>query len=131
MDLYSRIKTFENNHSGSVAAALIKLEDIVRKLSGASKSSVGVRLMGDAFGKEGKLRFKRDVDDEADGWASLYRGIYSAIRNPLCYNDIDLDKAEATRYILLCDMLIKKLRDETKPEEPKPRKGSIDAIKLD
>lgn len=128
IDLYSKIKTFDNNPSGSVTAALLKLEDIVRRLSEAPKGAVGVKLMGDAFGRTGKLRFKRDVDTEADGWASLYSGIYSAIRNPLSHNDIDLDKAEAVRYILLCDMLIKKLRKETNEAKPKPRKGSIDAL---
>ncbi len=119
-DTFVVSRTFDVDPKGAVTSVLTKLEDTVRRLSGASRGSVGVKLMGDAFGKEGKLRFKREVEDEADGWASLFRGIFSAVRNPLSHHESPLSKDEAVRYILICDLLFRKLREETQSEHDMP-----------
>jgi hypothetical protein len=116
-------KTFESSPSVAVTEALLKLEDFVRRLSKSERSTVGVKLMGNAFGKEGKLRFNLP-EDEADAWASLYRGIFGAIRNPLSHHVFELESDEAIRYLILTDLLIRRL----KKGQEKPKKKDLKTI---
>jgi hypothetical protein len=112
--LFNITSTFDKDSSSVIRTAALILEETVRKLSSLPSNQYGMQLMGNAFSKDGPLRFNREDENVADAWALLYKGFIGAIRNPLSHRLSNLKPYESLGYIMLCDLLLRQLHRENK-----------------
>ena len=91
-------------------AALREVEIRVRELSGAENSLIGVKLMRDAFGQQGKLT-DPDLDSgEQEAISHLFAGAIGTFKNPPSHRQVDYaDPTEASEVVLLADLLMRLL----------------------
>lgn len=96
--------------------ALRAVEARVRKLAGDPRSTkgsklTGVPLMKTAFGVGGPLADSATDPGEQVGVMDLYSGAFGAIRNVLAHTDeVEwTDSVEAAEYVLLADLLMRRL----------------------
>lgn len=96
--------------------ALRMIEARVRRLIGDPKSGKGHRLTGvplmeQAFGSGGLLTDPSADTGEQQGVMNLFKGAFGAVRNVLAHTDEKpwSDSAEAAEYVLLADLLMRRL----------------------
>ncbi|MNH97803.1 hypothetical protein D3C73_505090 [compost metagenome] len=118
-ELFRQAILFEKAPKEALSSSLVFLEEKIRELSKLD-NLFGTPLVGGAFGKNGPLRFNRKDDNEAEGWAAMYMGIFKAIRNPINHRSVELNDELKVRLMLMVDMLYKKLLEEYREKEEKP-----------
>ena len=91
-------------------AAMREVEIRVRELSGASESTIGVKLIRDAFGGGGPLRQAGRDSGEQDAVMNLYAGAIGLFKNPSSHREVDYsDPLVAAEIVLLADLLMRLL----------------------
>jgi uncharacterized protein (TIGR02391 family) len=92
-------------------AAMKAIEVRVRTLSGESDSAVGVKLMRNAFKKDGGKLADVDADPgEQVATMELFAGAIGTFKNPASHRTIDYtDPTEAAELVLLADLLMRLL----------------------
>lgn len=98
----------------AVGAACTVLEHRIRKVAGLPKGVVGVKLVEQALGKNGKL-VTSDVEAEQEGFHLLCRGVIGFFKNPTSHRVIeDYDLTRARQVVGLIDTLLQLLREAKK-----------------
>ena len=92
-------------------AAMKAIEVRVRTLSGESDSAVGVKLMRNAFKKDGGKLADVDADPgEQVATMELFAGAIGTFKNPASHRTVDYeDPTEAAEIVLLADLLMRLL----------------------
>jgi uncharacterized protein (TIGR02391 family) len=91
-------------------AAMREVEIRVRELSGTDTSHVGVKLMREAFGKNGALADPELDPGEQVGVMELFAGAIGTFKNPPSHRQVDYaNPTEASEVVLLADLLMRLL----------------------
>jgi uncharacterized protein (TIGR02391 family) len=94
-------------------AALKEVEITVRRLSGASDSDIGVKLMTAAIKPEGPLHDPSLDSGESEAVMALFRGAIGVFKNPSSHRQVEFDDpTAASEVVLLADLLLR-LLDQT------------------
>ncbi|MCB1267343.1 MAG: TIGR02391 family protein [Microthrixaceae bacterium] len=90
-------------------AAMREVEIYVRELSGLDSSTIGVRLMREAFKPEGGQLADAKLDaGERVGIMELFAGAIGTFKNPPSHRQVDYeDPTEASEVVLLADLLMR------------------------
>lgn len=94
----------------AILAALRQVETRVRDLSGADSSSIGMKLMADAFKAGGPLHDPGTDKGEAEATMALFRGAIGTFKNPTSHRPVEYDDPTlAAEVIFLADLLMRML----------------------
>ena len=92
----------------AVFVSMKAIEVRVRGLSGLGDDLVGVDLMNQAFGQNGRLADTSAVAGEREGRRALFAGAYAVLRNPAGHRDVDYDDvAEAAEAVATGSLLMR------------------------
>jgi uncharacterized protein (TIGR02391 family) len=92
----------------AVFAAFRQVEIRVRELIEKSDSLIGVPLMREAFGEDGKLRASGVDEGELDARSHLFAGAMGVFKNPTSHREVDInDPIEAAEAVLFADLLMR------------------------
>src|SRR5438874_1359891 len=93
-----------------------EVEIRVRELAQADPALIGVKLMQEAFRKEGPLADASLDPGEQVGMMSLFAGAIAVFKNPPSHRQIDYsDPTEAAEVVLLADLLLRILDRRDSP----------------
>jgi uncharacterized protein (TIGR02391 family) len=116
LDLHPLIRTrvrsqfLMGEYDAAVLIAMRTVEERVRELAGATNSDLGVKLMRQAFGKDGPLREEEMDSGEAEAQMALFWGAIGVFKNPASHRRVDYGSAtEASEVVLLADLLLRML----------------------
>jgi uncharacterized protein (TIGR02391 family) len=115
LELHDRLKHVKSQfllgeYELAAFAAMREVEIRVRELSGANSSLLGVKLMRNSFGENGKL-VDSDLDSgERVGIMELFAGAIGTFKNPPSHRQVDYtDPIEASEVVLFADLLMRLL----------------------
>jgi len=91
-----------------VFAAMKAVEVRVRQLGGYPDRLIGVDLMNQAFGADGKLTDPSMVKGEKEGTRALFAGAYAILRNPSGHREVNYDDvSEAADAVQTASLLMR------------------------
>jgi uncharacterized protein (TIGR02391 family) len=91
-----------------VFAAMKAVEVRVRQLGGFPNDLIGVDLMNQAFGTQGKLTDPTMSKGEKEGTRALFAGAYAVLRNPAGHREVDYDDvSEAADAVQTASLLMR------------------------
>jgi len=97
------------DYDTAIFEAFKEVEVRVRRLAGAEKTDIGVKLMRKAFHPEnGPLTDNMQIPSEKQAIGDLFAGAIGCLKNPSSHRDVDFtDPTEVAELIMLADQLIR------------------------
>ena len=103
-----RSEFLRGKFEAAVFTAMREVEIAARERSGADQDAYGQALLGQAFGKGGKLIDAASADAEEHAVANLFRGALGAFKNPPSHRRVDFDDpTEAAEIVVLASLLLR------------------------
>lgn len=111
----ARSEFFAGDYEIAAFAAMREVEIRVRELSGASSSSIGVKLMRESFKPGGELSDPSLDAGEVVALMELFAGAIGTFKNPPSHRQVNYaDPIEASEVVFLADLLMRILDRRTR-----------------